>query len=245
MRTAKVALLSVIVVLGALCSGCATLQKTAPREITVLGVAEVVVPPDFVTVRASVVTLNKDVEKAQAENDKKVKAVLSFVRKLGVAPKDIRTEYTSLRPKERRERNKPPVFEGYEASNSITVVLRDMSKYDELLSGVLKLGVNRISGITFRSTQEIKKRREARLLAIQAAREKAEYLASALGQTVGRPRWITEFRRERRPWGSIASNVAWVSPSLSQARADTKEGTLAPGSTTIRAQVEVCFALDD
>ncbi len=235
-----------VAIVCALVSGCAAVSNNETvREITVMGVAEVMVPPDFVTVSTRVVTLDKDVRKAQAENDARVKAVLALVEKLGVESHDVRTSYASLRTKERREENKPPVFEGYEAVKSITVVLRDMSKYDELISAVLEAGVNRISSVSFGSTEEIEKRKKARLLAIKAAREKAEYLASRLGQKVGKPLWIAEFRRETPTWGSFAANAAYFYRPEREAKADTKGGTIAPGSTTIRAQAEVSFELVD
>lgn len=226
-------------------AGCCPMRRRGPREITVRGVAEVVVPPDFVRVEASVVTLDKDVETAQTQNREKVKAVLAFVRKLGVEAKDIGTQYTSLQRKEERLRDKPPEFLGYEATNSIRVKLRDMAKYDELIAGVIKLGVNRIGGIDFGSTDEIEKRKEARLLAIKAARAKAEYLAAALGQRVGRPLWISEFRRQPQSWGgsNYVSNAAIFSPSGALGEADAEQGSIAPGSQTIRAEVEVSFLL--
>jgi len=229
----------------ALIAACAPPGSRPPREITVRGVAEVIVPPDFVTVRASVVTLDKDVAKAQAENDRRVKAVLDFVRKLGIEAKDIRTEYTSLARKEREQRDKPPIFEGYQATNSISVKLHDVAKYDELIAGVIQLGVTRIRGIDFGATNETEKRREARLLAIKAAREKAEYLAAAIGQKVGRPLWISEMPRQRRQWGAPSwSNASFsYAPSGGRAEADTEQGTLAPGSKTIRAQIEASFLL--
>jgi len=186
-----------------------------------------------------------DLRKAQAENDQQVRAVLAAVEKLGVESHDVRTSYASLSRKERREENKPPVFEGYEAVKSITVVLREMSKYDQLIPAVLEAGVNRIGSVSFGSTEEIEKRKEARLLAIKAAREKAEYLASRLGQKVGKPLWIAEYRRETPGWGGLATNAAIFYRAEREAEADTKGGTIAPGSTTIRAQVEVSFELVD
>ncbi len=219
-------------------------RDAEPREITVRGVAEVIVPPDFVTMDTRVVTLDMDLTKSQAENDEKVKAVLALIDELGIEPKDVRTSYASLGPKERRERDKPPVFEGYEASKSITVVLRDLSQYEGLLSGMLKLGVNRVSGIKFGATDEIEKRREARILAVRAAREKAEYLARELGQKVGQPLWVAEFKRES--FGpSPMSNAAFFSGREVEAETDSELGTIAPGSITVRAQIEASFELMD
>ncbi len=217
------------------------IEGRKPREITVRGVAEVVVPPDYVEVHTRVVTLDKDLNKSQAENDEQVKAVLDLVRKMGIAPDDVSTGYTSLGPKEHRVRDQAPVFLGFEATKSITVKLRDLSKYEALISGVLELGVNRITGVSFRSSEELEKRKQARVLAVKAAREKAEYLAAQLGQKLGRPLWVAEYRPERvmRPW---EANVAW-SPGGAPAEPDTKAGTIAPASITIRAQVEVSFEL--
>ena len=235
---------AVFAVLAGLLAGCSNTESETPREITVRGVAEVTIPPDYVRVSTNVVTLDMDLAKAQEENDRRVRDVLAFVKRLGIEADDVSTSYASLYPKERQERDKPPVFEGYEASKSITVKLRDMDKYDELVSGILGLGVNRIAGISFESSEEIKKRREARLLAVEAAKEKAEYLAQKLGQKVGKPLWIAEFRKETPQWGGF-SNAAVFSRSEAPALADTAQRSLAPGSITIRGEVEVCFELVD
>ncbi len=253
MRVRGLGICGGVLVVAALLCGCTTsvedlyqygLEKQKPREITVRGVAEVVVPPDYVEVHTQVVTLNKDLARSQAENDEQVKAVLDLVGKMGIAPDDVSTGYTSLGPKEHRLRDQPPVFLGFEATKSITVKLRDLSKYEALISGMLEVGVNRISSVSFRSAQELEKRKEARVLAIKAAREKAEYLAEQLGQKVGRPLWVAEFRREtpRMPgW----SNVAYAYAREGEAEPDSEQGTIAPGSITIRAQVEASFELVD
>ena len=237
----------VLAVLAGLLAGCSNTESQPPREITVRGVAEVTIPPDHVSVSTNVVTLDMDLAKAQAENDRRVRDVLAFIKDLGIKADDVSTGYASLYPKERQERDNPPVFEGYEASKRISVKLRDMTKYDELIAGMLGLGVNRIDGISFESAEEIKKRREARLLAVEAAKEKAGYLAQKLGQKVGKPLWIAEFRKETPQWGgSLAfSNAAVFSRSEAPALADTAQRSLAPCSITIRGEVEVCFELVD
>jgi len=220
------------------------IEQPKPREITVRGVAEVVVPPDYVEVHTRVVTLDKDLTKSQAENDEQVKAVLDLVRKMAIAPDDVSTGYTSLGPKEHRLRDQPPVFVGYEATKSISVKLRDLSKYEALVAGMLELGVNRITGVSFRSSEELERRKDARRLAIKAARDKAEYLAEQLGQKVGRPLWVAEFKREtpRMPgW----SNESYAYAREGEAEPDFERGTIAPGSITIRAQVEASFELVD
>ncbi len=231
-------------------AGCRHHSRREPRQITVRGVAEIKVPPDHVVVRTRIVTLDKDIEKSQADNDTKVKQTLDFVKKLGVEARDIGTEYARLEPKYHRRRDEERVFKGYEASKSITVTLRDLSKYDRLISGLLKRGVNRVSGITFKSSDEIEQRVKARIQAIKAARAKARYLAEQMDMNVGHPLWINEFQQSSPTWGSganignYASNAFRTAPSSSdRAEADAKLGTIAPGSITIRAWIEAGFEL--
>lgn len=244
----------VLVVAVVLC-GCTTnvedlyqygIEGRKPREITVRGVAEVVVPPDFVTIETRVVTLDKDVGTAQAENDRRTRAILSLVKEVGVSAEDVTTGYLSLGPKEHWQRNGPPISEGYQVSKSITVVLRDMAKYDRLLSGMVESGVNRIRGVSFGSTQEGKNREAARKLAIKDAQEKAEYLAAEVGQKVGRPLQISEFRREDEyEYEEESMSFYSVAVDEEETELEAHVGTIAPGNLIIRVEVEVSFELLD
>ena len=75
---------------------------------------------------------------------------------------------------------------------SIVLTLRDISKFESILSNVLKAGANYVHGVQFRTTELRKHRDEARSLAIKAAQKKANDLAKELGQIVGKPYKIQE-----------------------------------------------------
>jgi len=62
-----------------------------------------------------------------------------------------------------------PRLKGYSVQKTIVVTLSDLSKFEDLLSGVLEAGANYVHNVEFRTTELRKHRDQARALAIQAA----------------------------------------------------------------------------
>jgi uncharacterized protein YggE len=134
---------------------------------------------------------------------------------------------------------------------TIVIKLKDLSKFDSLLTEALDLGANYVLGIQFRTTELRKHRDEARGLAIRAAQEKAIALAGELGETVGAPRTIYEqqggWRSSYNAWweprwgGGMAQNVI----QETGAGALPAESGVAPGQITVNARVTVNFELTD
>jgi uncharacterized protein YggE len=140
-------------------------------------------------------------------------------------------------------------FIGYFVRRTIVVTLRDLSIFEDLLAEALGSGVNYVLGIEFQTTELRKYRDEARALAIQAAREKADALAGELGQTLGEPTAINEIQSGW--WSSYSS---WWGPSWGGGMAQNviqevggsappSDGSLAPGQINVNARVSVAFEL--
>jgi uncharacterized protein YggE len=163
-----------------------------PPLITVSGQAEVRVPPDEVVFTLDVEFVDKDMLSAKKKTDDSVKEVLSIARKHSVKSEDVQTSHISVQPKyntddleyEQRRAVKR-VFVGYEVSKTVAIRLRDIAKFDELLSDVLKAGVTKVSNVEFRDSQIRKHKDQARRMAIKAAQEKASLLAGEIGQSIG------------------------------------------------------------
>jgi len=241
----RIALTILAVVVGCVvCVRVADAEDKELRKITVTAAAETVIAPDFAVISTTVATLRKDVTAAQQANDKAVREAMSFLESMKVPGSKVRTGYVSLQPRWRERADREPVFEGYEALKQITVELHDLSNYDRLIQGILNAGVNRIDGVSFRSSIEVEKRRETRILAMRAARTKADYLAEQVGQKVGKPLEISE--QTTAGWQDpyqTASNVQAI--AVVPPEPDMRTGTIAPGSLTIRAAVTATFALID
>ena len=229
----------------ALSSATAAAQSNLePPLITVTGQAEVRVPPDEVVFTLAVENVDKDMVVASKRTDDSVKQILTIARRNGVKPEDVQTSNISVQPKyntddmpyESREKVKR-VLVGYEVSKTVAILMRDISRFDDLLADVLKTGITRLSNLEFRDSQIRKHRDEARRMAIRAAQEKAKLLAGEIGQSIGPAYSITE--DSNLPVnGRITQNATTYSGSSE----DTESAT-APGSLSITAQVTVRFRL--
>jgi len=167
--------------------------------ITVSGQAELRVPPDEVVFTLEVESVDKDVLAAKKKTDESVTAVLSLARNNKVSPDDVQTSYISVEPKYNTDeldyearRAVKRIFIGYAVSKTIAIRLKDIPRFDQLLSDVLKAGITRVSNVEFRDSQVRKHRDQARAMAIKAALEKATLLAREIGQTIGPAHSITE-----------------------------------------------------
>src|SRR6185436_8617086 len=95
----------------------------------------------------------KDIALAKARNDESIKATLALLRDVGVKPEGIQTGALSIDVKETEREGQKPIFLGYEVSRQITVVLKDLMRTDDLLTAVVKAGVNRVDSFELRNSE--------------------------------------------------------------------------------------------
>jgi uncharacterized protein YggE len=224
-------------------------QPPAPSTIAVSGSAEVKVAPDEVVLSVGIETGDASMASAQKENDERATRALKFLREQGVADADIRTDYVNLEPY--RDTNRPLFsIAGYHVRKGIEVRLRKLENFEAIFSGLLANGVNRVVGVSFRTSELRRHRDHARQLAIRAAREKADALAAELGARRGKVHQIIEnsgggsWSGPGGWWGSygqVAQNVSFASPS---SPVDSGEGPFAAGQISVSATVQVTFLLD-
>jgi uncharacterized protein YggE len=130
-----------------------------------------------------------------------------------------------------------------------------VTNLEKILSGLLDAGVDRVNYVEFRTTQLRKYRDQARGMAIQAAKEKADALCAELGMKRGKPLNInaSESGGSFNPyygsyWGGggagFASN-AQVAVQVSDGPTDSGNGTLSLGQISVSATVNVSFAIQD
>jgi uncharacterized protein YggE len=129
------------------------------------------------------------------------------------------------------------------------VVVDDPAKVEGLITEVLTAGVTHIHGVDFETTAFKKHREEARRLALEAAREKAQKMAAVLGMTVGRPLNISEGGHYSpfyygsgwglRRGGGMSQNVLQNTAGSSDV-----SGTIALGKISIRGSLSVQFELE-
>jgi uncharacterized protein len=215
-----------------------------PRLISVTGTAEVNVAPDEVVLSLGVESRDKDLAIAKAQHDHRVKKLLAEAHDAGVEGKYIQTSMLQMQPEYSDE--KVPRFLAYQVSQTIQVTLKDLSKYERLITKLLEAGVNRVDSVEFLVAEPRKYKDEARAKAIKAAREKATAMAAELGQTIGKPWDISEegFNGLFGQTRGFANNSVQASSYAYNGSSTTEESTVAPGEVSIRASVRVSFQLE-
>ena len=214
------------------------------RGITVGGDAEIKVVPDQVILTIAVETLDKDLLLAKKQNDERVKKVLAVATQFKVEPKHVQTEQIAIDPRYRTYSDKT-TFEGYAVKKTIVICLKDLSRFEDVLTELLKAGTNSVPGIEFQSTELRKHRDQARLMATKAAREKAVAIAGELGAKVGKA--VTIHENSYNSYGSrggYSNMMAQNASSEGGGEADTSSTGFAPGQISIRASVTIDFDLD-
>jgi len=214
------------------------------RLITVTGDADVLVKPDEAVVRFSVQTKDKDLDDAVMQSDSRTARVLRALEKLGVAARHIKTDHMNIWPEYNYHEAS---VKAYRVRKGITVTVKDTEILEKVLEKAIDAGANGIDGVQFRSTDLRKHKDKARLMAVQAAKEKARDMAGALGQKIGRPRTISEMPSNYNGWGGwwgYYGNVTAQNAvqNVGPAQSATGEVT-ALGQIRINAKVTVAFEL--
>lgn len=225
-------------------------ENTTPSTISVSGSADVRVVPDEVIIALGVETSDTNLLAAKSKNDERVSSVIKVLTDNGVEAKYIQTDYLSIQPRYRDSYDQQS-FLGYWVRKSVAVTLKDVAKFETVLTGVLEAGANYVHGVDFRTTELRKHRDTARSLAIRAAKEKAEALAAELGMKVGQVTNIAEgYGGWSFPYGNwwggayggaqsqnVLQNTGGNTPSSDD------NSTLSLGQISVTAQVTVTFTL--
>jgi uncharacterized protein YggE len=139
------------------------------------------------------------------------------------------------------------IVDYYEVEKSIGVTLKDVSKFESLLSAVLEAGANHVYGVEFMTTDLRKYRDQARALAAKAAIEKANDLAAAAGlKVVGKPTSVSTYSYGGGSWygrmNSMGRNVA--QNAYQSGQPGSAEGTIALGKISVTATVSMNFRME-
>jgi uncharacterized protein len=219
-----------------------------PRIISTSGSAEIKVAPDEVEITIGIETRDKNLLTAKKQNSDRQQRLMAVLASYKIPAKNIQTDFIGIEPEYTTERNGERTLNDYMVRRSFAVLLKDFSRFDNLLTEVLQAGANHVSNIQFRTTELRKHRDRARTMAIQAARDKAVALAKELGQKVGRPRTINEggggWGRFGGGWGGgrYQQNVQNMQPSSAEDPGDSSGLSL--GQISVTASVSVTFELE-
>lgn len=212
-------------------------QSAMPPLVSTSGLGEVRVQPDQVVFRVGVELREKTLEETRKQADQRTAALISYLKKSGIEDKHVQTAYLSIQPVYSGEYGQTtPQF--YQATRTISVTLKKIDNFDELMTGLYKAGANRVDGISYETSQLRKYQDEARKKAVQDARQKAVLLASELGAKVGRPYQINE------GGNGGPQPMYYAKTAMREMSMDAGGPTLALGEIIVSSVVEVSFLLE-
>jgi uncharacterized protein YggE len=223
-----------LIIIFSIFIGSQAQELRALPQISVSGEGKIIAVPDQVFISIAVETKGTNATDVKKQNDATIEKVLQFITKFKVPKSDVQTKSISLNPQydyEKKKRN-------YNATQTIEILLKNITQYDSLMEGLVDAGINRINGVEFKTSKLIEYQSEARKLAIKEAKSKAEDYVSVLGQKVGKALTITDSTQNYYPQPMYALK------SMAMNQAEAPRETLAIGEIIISASVNVSFLLE-
>ena len=156
-----------------------------PFGITVFGSAVMRVEPDIASLTFSVSRLAQQPKEAFDEARKGAQSVQAFLAQIASINDVGSSRVTLTQTTGRRDNNGELHFIGYTATVAFEILLRDLDRREELLSGVIDAGANELGEFNLQTSQLKAHRAEVRRRAVQAAQEKARNYCAAAGVTLG------------------------------------------------------------
>jgi uncharacterized protein YggE len=231
-------LLAAALALLAVAGGALAQQVPLPADGTLLSVsahAEATRVPDVASLSTGVVTQAADANAAMQANAAQMDRVMAAIRAAGIAERDIQTSGINLNPQYRYVENQPPSITGYQASNTVSLKVRDIGKLGKVLDALVASGANQVNGPSFEVDKPEAAYDEARRAALANAQGRAKMYADALGLRVRRIVSISEGGGFQPPM-----------PMMAMARAEKGQAydtAVSPGETTLSANLDVVFEL--
>jgi uncharacterized protein len=176
-------------------AACDTSSKSGPsviptadpdtRQVTVVGSGEVQGRPDTLTAQISIEATAPDVTAAMNQTSDRMQAVINALVNSGIDTTDIATTNVTLQPQ--YGGGDSPSIISYQASNSVTVKIRNLNTASQTLGLIGTTGgdATRINSVSYAIDDDSQLVRDARTRAFDDAKDRAEQYAQLAGLTLG------------------------------------------------------------
>lgn len=209
------------------------IENSDIKTVSASGEGVIRATPDIAVISLGVETNNKEMTKAQSENNELMNDIMAELKNQGIQEKDIKTNNYSVYPEYDWDNN-TQIFRGYKVVNTVSVKIRKIDNTGKVLDAVAAKGANRVNGIQFTVEETDKLYEEALKLAVKNAEEKAKVMIGEFGINKLAPVKITERQQGYYP---LYDN----SPSGMLMMEAERSTPISTGQLEIRASVDVSF----
>lgn len=206
------------------------------HTISVSGTGTIKAKPDVADVSLGVSIQRDRAGDASAEAADAMAKVIESLLANGIAEDDIQTTQLSLDPVYNYNRD-PAVIVGYNATNIVSVTVRDLAKLGSIVDAAVDAGATNIGGISFRVDDSAALTVQARDAAMADAKAVADQLAAAAGVRI-------------TGVVSIVENVSQPPMPIYYAAEDSMAGARAAttpvlaGNVDVEVQVAVVYSIE-
>lgn len=209
----------------------------SPGIVTV-GDATVKVKPDIALITVGAVAQAPTAADAQVAVAERTDRILRKAKDLGVAEKDTKTAGYDIQPQYASGRDQAPRITGYQATQRIALTLRDVDRAGKALDALVQGDAGNTISVRFAIDDAKSSQAEARRLAIEDARSKAEAMARTAGVRLGRIVAVSD-ASSPGPIGLFGA----LGPSLSAA-AGVPQTQVPVGDLDVVVRVQVQFQIE-
>ncbi|MDP2014247.1 MAG: SIMPL domain-containing protein [Actinomycetota bacterium] len=224
-----------------LISGCSSSPAESsgpPRTVNVSATGSTEVAPDAAKASLTVSTANaSSASSAQRATAEATVKVVDAVKKAGVDAADIATQSISVSPVYRYSSTGSQSLDGYQATQSITVTLRDLTTAGATLDAIVTAGGNAVSidSVSTYVSDPAAASQKARAQAVDVARAQAQQYAELLGFSLGPVASVNE-----------TSSNAPAPIAMADAVGGEKVSTpIEPGTTKVSVTLDVSWLIED
>jgi uncharacterized protein YggE len=209
-----------------------------PPMLVVTGNSQVFVTPDQATVRLGIVRQSANAQTAQEQANVVAQEIRTTIAKVGVPPSQIQTTRLVLSPvyapRSPDSRDAPRIV-AYNATNSVSVRLENLSVIGPVIDAGLKAGANQLEGVQFGLRNDLPSRQQALKLAVEEARSKAQTMADALRVNLVEVLEASE--------GGVSILADSFEPAAGRVMALTAETPVSPGQIRVNANVTIRYRI--
>ncbi len=221
---------------------------TTTNTVAFTGEGKVTATPDIAVISASIVTQAADSKSAQNDNSKKSQAVSDFLKKEGIADKDIKTSGYNIYP-QYGSRPCPtsgsgmmyPCVQqqqvsGYQVNQSYEIKVRDLTKVSAILDGLVTAGANQVNNLGLQVENPDTVQAQARQLAIDNAKQKATELEKQVGISLGK---IVNFTENQNGGYPVPMYLDAKATGMGSASAPD----ISPGTNDVTVDVTITYQI--
>jgi hypothetical protein len=236
----------VLIALALTIAGCSAVPGTPVSDassnvagtITVTGFGKARANPDRASVSVGVNVADEDITRAVEESNETIARITEAVKGLGVEEADIQTTNFSIWAEEQwdSETGQRKEEKLYRIDSTIQINVNDVEKVGELLEVSIASGANNVYGLSFGIQDPSSLAADARVGALDDARQRAEQIAQELGVTLGEVQSAVEV--------SGASVMPFFETAGIGMGGGGGEPPISEGSMTVTLSMEVTFKIN-